>query len=316
MSAHWTTDRGRGSECMIRLILFLARRLGRRAVLPLLHPIALYFVIFSARARRASRRYLARALDRPAGWIDVYRHYRTFAVTLLDRVYLRAGDTDMLHLRLEADARARTLIDSGPCVLLGAHLGSFEAARHLADGIPGLRVRPLMYRAQGQTLERVLAELDPEATDEVIELGEPHSLLRAAGAVQEGASVALLADRRLGHDRVHRCRFLGGDILLPEGPFRLAHALQVPVLLCFGLYRGHGAYEIRLECFTERLALAPRTRGADLQSWGQRFADRLAALCREAPYNWYNFFDVWEEAHEAEPLGAGRRGRVDPGGGR
>lgn len=313
MSSHWTHNRGRGSEPMIRLIVSLALRLQRRHVLPLLHPITLYFVVFSVRTHRASRRYLGRVLGRPARWRDVYRHYHTFAVTLLDRVYLLRGDERALTLELEAADRARELFENGPCVVLGAHVGSFEAARALAARVPGVRVRPLMYLAQGQILDRVLGELAPAARDAIIPLGRRDSLLQAAAAIQEGDSVALLADRHLGRDRSRRCRFLGGAIAIPEGPLRLAHALGVPVLLCLGLYRGNGHYAVHLETFAEHLDIGRDTRTADLDRWAQRFADRLEAVCREVPYNWFNFHDVWEEADEIGVADGGTARGVDAG---
>ncbi|MDZ7749001.1 MAG: hypothetical protein U5K43_09305 [Halofilum sp. (in: g-proteobacteria)] len=173
-----------------------------------------------------------------------------------------------------------------------------------------MRVRPLMYLAQGQALDRVLRELAPGAWDTVIRLGRPDSLLTAAAAIQEGDSVALLADRRLGRDRVRRCLFLGGDILLPEGPLRLARALDVPALLCLGLYRGGGHYTIRLETFAESLRCVP---GAGLDTWAQRFAGRLEATCRELPFNWFNFYDLWEEADEAAALDAAADRDLGPG---
>lgn len=316
MSSRWTTDRGRGSELMIRLIATLARHLDRRVVLPLLHPITLYFVVVSGHRRRASQHYLERVLERRARWTHVYRHYHTFGVTLLDRVYMLTGELRALELHLDADADARALIERGPCVLLGAHIGSFEAARTLAARVPELRVRPLMYLQQHQTLDRVLREFAPEVWESVIALGHPDSLLQAAAAIQAGDSVALLADRRLGHDRTHRCTFLGGDILLPEGPLRLARALDVPVLLCLGLYRGDGHYAVRLETFAERLCTEDGSRIAALDLWAQRFADRLAAVCRELPYNWFNFYDVWEEADAAAALDTAADNRVGAGRGR
>lgn len=316
MSSDWTNDRGRGSEFMIRLIAMLARHLDRRVVLPLLHPVTLYFVVFSGHRRRASQRYLERVLERRAGWTDVYRHYHTFAITLLDRAYMLTGKLRALELHLDADADARALIERGPCVLLGAHIGSFEAARTLAARVPGLRVRPLMYLRQRHTLDRVLREIAPEVWESVIALGRWDSLLQAAAAIQAGDSVALLADRHLGPDRTHRCTFLGGDILLPEGPLRLAWALDVPVLLCLGLYRGDGYYAVRLESFAERLGVEGGSRAAALDRWAQRFADRLAAVCRELPYNWFNFYDIWGEADAAAALDTAADNRVGTGHGR
>ena len=96
-----------------------------RAVLPAVH----------ATARRESARYLARVLGRPARWADVYRHIHSFAATVLDRVYFLQDRFDQFDLRHSA-ARGdgRPLARGEGAMLVGAHIGSFEALRALGRG--------------------------------------------------------------------------------------------------------------------------------------------------------------------------------------
>ena len=101
-----------------------ARRPIARA---LLYPICVYYLIFSRQAGRAIRSFLIRALGRPISRRDLYRQYHSFASTLLDRIYLLAGqygrfDIDIRGLDLLKDRLAR----GHGCILLGSHLGSFE----------------------------------------------------------------------------------------------------------------------------------------------------------------------------------------------
>ena len=70
---------------------WFALRSGRRVARLLLYPVCAYFLLFSPRVRRISRQYLARALGRPAGYGDLWRHYFTFAATVLDRMYFIGG---------------------------------------------------------------------------------------------------------------------------------------------------------------------------------------------------------------------------------
>ncbi|MFI4904869.1 MAG: acyl-CoA synthetase, partial [Burkholderiales bacterium] len=85
----WRRQAERGSPVLMRAIARFARLFGRRAAGSLLPPICLYFIAASPAARRASRRYLARALGRAPRFADVYRHFHAFATTLLDRVFWR-----------------------------------------------------------------------------------------------------------------------------------------------------------------------------------------------------------------------------------
>ncbi|WP_435103373.1 lipid A biosynthesis acyltransferase [Arhodomonas sp. AD133] len=297
---HWTVNPGRGSRWSITLIVRLALACGRTAIYPLVHVVTLYFVLVSARSRAVSRAYLARALDRAPTWRDVYRHHWRFACTLLDRVFLLAGRRRGIRVRPVCGDDALDLLGSRPCLLLGAHLGSFEVLRGLADTHPSLAVRPLMYREQHQHADRVLAAINPEQAARVIPIGGIDGLLAAGEAVAAGESLGMLGDRAPPGTRQHTCRLLDGEVALPEGPLRIAHALRLPVVLCFGLNRGWGRYDAHFEVLCHELRLpAGGKREAAVAGWLQTYADRLAAYCRTSPCNWFNFYDFWQELDHA-----------------
>ena len=73
-----------------------------------------------------------------------------------------------------------------------------------------------------------------------------------------------------------------------------AHVVRAPVVLFFGLYRGDNRYDIHLELLSESIQLSPEQRQVDVRGWTQRYADRLAYYSREAPDNWFNFYDFWQ----------------------
>ncbi|MCZ7566329.1 MAG: acyl-CoA synthetase [Burkholderiales bacterium] len=299
----WLAARERGSPALIRLIVWITRRLGRGAGRALLPAIVAYFVAFSVAPRRASRAYLARVLGRRAGFADVYRHYSTFAATLLDRVYFLGGRYGHFDVRLHgAEAVERAMAGGAGCLLIGAHLGSFEVLRAAALAGPRWPVAMLMDNANARKMTQVFAAVNPALAADVINLGEPESLLRAKARLDGGALVGLLADRLRPGDRPIACPFLGGTMWLPEGPFALVAVLGAPVVLGFGLYRGGRRYDIHFELFRAPGALPRAGRDAAIAALARAYAARLEHYARLAPYNWFNFFDVW-----AAPEAGGRR---------
>jgi len=100
-------------------------------------------------------------------------------------------------------------------------------------------------------------------------------------------------------------RFVLAKLNTDEAP-QIAAALHVPIVLCVGLYRGGDRYDLHFEMVEEELHVDRRERRQQLQRVVQRYADRLAALVRTAPYNWFNFYDFWNEpAHGGADAGAG-----------
>lgn len=295
MSRAWFKQKERGSPFAIRIILWVAQHLGRSPARLLLYPITLYFLCFGGRARDASRRYLARIHGHPATLAQVARHIHTFAATILDRVYFLSGRFELFDIRLHGVEQVMHFADRGQgCLLLGSHLGSFEALRAVAVGHEKIRVKVLMYPSHNEYITRLFDALNPAVADTVIPLGRPDSLLQVNEALDAGAMVGILGDRVAQSDKVVECDFLGSPAQFPAGPMLLAMVLQVPVIQVFGLYRGGNRYDLYFELLTDGLEVERGEREQALQHWTRQYAGRLAGRARQAPYNWFNFYDFWQ----------------------
>ena len=294
--SHWSSQRERGSRGAVRLILWIALHLGRTPARALLYPITLYFLVKATPQRRASRQFLSRVLGRPARLVDVARHIHSFAATILDRVFLLAGRRERLDIRLHDPQLVLDRVAAGQgFLLLGSHLGSFEVLRALAIDEARMPLRILMYPAHNRILTELLHALNPAVAASVIPLDGPQPLLAVHESVAAGHAVGLLGDRHRSGEATVRCDFLGARAAFPTGPLSLAAVAGAPVVLFFGLYRGGNRYDVHFELLAERVELGPRPRReAALRHWVQQYADRLAHYTRDAPFNWFNFYDFWE----------------------
>jgi predicted LPLAT superfamily acyltransferase len=284
-----------------RLALWLMRTigltLGRWPARLVLVPVVAYFLVRRGPERRASRQFLERVTGRPASLWAVARHIFTFATVTLDRVFLLTDAFRGFDIRVHGVDEVHRLSAAGRGVLLvGAHLGSFDALRVLALQRPDLRVRPVIDLGQNPNVSHLLNALNPAIARDIINARQDgaRTALAVHEALQEGALVTLLADRvRPGNPTV-RVNFLGHQASLPASPWLLASVLKVPVVLCFGLYRGGRRYDLHFETFATELAIPRADRAAVLHAIVQRFADRLEHHVRLAPDNWFNFHDLWD----------------------
>nr|WP_282571949.1 acyltransferase [Roseomonas acroporae] len=275
----------------------LALRLGWGAVHWLLYPVTAYFLLFSpAPQRAAARRYLARALGRAPARRDLFRLYFTFASTILDRVFLLSGRLRGYEIRVSGLEAVQSRVDAREgCILLGAHLGSFEVLRALAASGCPVEVRALMYEDNAAQANAFFNAIAPGVAAMVIPLGRPDTMLRAKECLERGGLIGILADRAPHGERTVPVPLLGAPAALPVGPHLLASVLGAPVVLAFGLWTGPRRYEIRFESFSERIRLDRADRAAGLAASVGHYAARVEALCREHPYNWFNFYDFWQE---------------------
>jgi predicted LPLAT superfamily acyltransferase len=289
----WLGRAERSNTLALRFMAWVATALGRPAGRLLLYPICLYFLAFSPRARSASREYLSAVLGRAPRASDLFRHYHSFASVLLDRVVLLGGRSSAFDVRVHGAETVDEMLAGGQgCVLLGAHLGSFEITRSEAR-TRGMKVSMLMYEDNARKVGALARAIDPGFEAQVIALGQLDAMLKVEAALGRGEVVGMLADRALDDAGTVRCPFLGRPARFPTGPIRVAIMLNRPMALLFGLYRGGNRYDIHIERFADPAEVAGLRRAAATQLLLRRYAERLEHYCRLAPYNWFNFYDFW-----------------------
>ncbi|WP_297492738.1 hypothetical protein [Acidocella sp.] len=290
----WVSRPERGSLPAIRLGIWAARRMGRPVARLLLYPLCLYFCLSSPAAGRASRAYLRRVLGRAPGLADQFRHFLTFARCLLDRVFLLGDRTEDFEVTVHGEQILRDIeARGGGCILIGAHFGSFEVARAIGrKRRRDLPITLLMYEENAQKIRAALSAINPSLATEVIGLGRADSLIAVAERLRAGHFIGVLADRNVQGKDLARYPFLGAEAAFPQGPFRIAMMLQSPAVLMAGMYRGGKRYEVHFELLAE-----PAARPLDAAPWldtvMRRYVARLEHYCRQAPYNWFNFYDFW-----------------------
>ncbi|MEO7728993.1 MAG: acyl-CoA synthetase [Burkholderiales bacterium] len=291
----WVARPERSNKLALRIVVWVALKLGRKVARALLYPVCLYFVLFSPASHAASTKYLRKVLAREPGLADAIRHCHTFAATLLDRVFLFNDQYEKFDVRVHDPDEVVDFLNAGAGLfLLGAHMGSFEIVRALGRCRTHARISLVMYAENARKFNAVLSSINPALALHVIELGKLDSMLKVEAALDKGDVVGMLGDRTFEDEGTTACPFLGEPARFPNGPFRLAAMLKRPVVLMFGLYRGGNRYDIHFERFVDSWPTARGERSLLVDQAMRRYAERLEYYCRIAPYNWYNFYDFWK----------------------
>lgn len=304
---HWRDRPEGGNRFWLIFIRWIILHLGRGFARVSMLPTTLYFYIVRGQERRASRRWLDRVDAPRKGVIGVLTHIYTFAMTIVDRVLLLAGRESELDIRSEgAEALSDILKRGQGCVLLGSHLGSFEAIRVYSRQAPEAcqHLRVVMDRNQNSLITRTLEQINPSIRDTVIDAHQPgpQIVLQAAETLAGGGMVAMLADRVFRNETAVSADFCGEQAEFPMAPLAVAAALKAPVFLVFGIYEGRRRYRLVFEPLPApgELATTRREKRAQLNQWVARYAQRLEYHARRYPYNWFNFYDFWNP--DAAPL--------------
>jgi predicted LPLAT superfamily acyltransferase len=291
----------------MRFLYAAYRLLGRWAFALMLYPVAAYFCLTARPARRVSHEYLQRVRQRLAELgrpqprsLTPFNHFREFGRSVLDKGAMWAGTFPSASVEFDDPHIFSRIRESGRGALfIGSHLGNLEVLRAYGDAKQGLKVNALVYSSSAPKLNRIAAMIGPRAFQRMIQIDSlgPESVVHLQDKIRAGEHVAIAADRvSVRHsNRSMHVPFLGRSALFPEGPFILASLLACPVYLIFCLAEDKH-YRVFIEPFADPLVLHRGHRHETLERAITQYAERLEEYCLRAPTQWFNFFDIWEQA--------------------
>ncbi len=304
----WQELPERGSASGIALLTMLFRFGGLPLMRLVLLPVAGYYLLTHAVARRASLAYLARQRRHRArlgqrmvrgGWIGAFRHIYSFAVSLAEKYAAWHTPSGRFRLEFEDDTVARALLDGpGGALLLVSHLGNFDVA--IAHGaLETARHYHILMDQQGTgrfNRQRLRSLPSGGLTfHDVDEIG-PDLAITLREAVRGGAIVVIAADR-LGDNPTASVpvRLLGETARLPTGPWVVAHLLRCPVFALFTC-RERDHHRMLPHFVTRQVQLGDRrARDAQIARHAQCYAGLLESVMLRFPLQWYNFYPYWDE---------------------
>jgi KDO2-lipid IV(A) lauroyltransferase len=207
---------------------------------------------------------------------DVGRSMRTSAEDLYARIEQIDGH--------ERYAAARAMRKGA--IVVTAHMGSFEVGmaalrRHDAN------VHVVFRRDAFGRFERMRSAL--RAKLGVIEAPVDDGWtvwMRLRDALLRDEVVVLQGDRVMPGQKGERVRVMGGEMMLPAGPVKLALATGAPIVPVFAIRTPAGGV---------RLCVEPAIMAADVDTAMREIADVIATYVRTYPEQWLTLQPAWCE---------------------
>ncbi len=285
-----------GTIAAIRIVVGMMLRVGRPLARLTRYPVCLYYLLFFPKARKASRDYLARVLPREPTLRDIFQHFMAFATIAMDRFFLLKERYDLFNIELHGEDVLKEVLERGQgCLLLGAHIGSFEVLRALGT-TNQIEVAVVMYQENARMVNRVAKAINPALAESIISLGHFDSMLKVQERLERSQWVGILGDRALTKESQTRVPFLGDTAAFSTATFQISLALKRPVIFMVGLYRGGNRYDLHFEKLLDPISVGRADRAEAIDQAVRAYVQRLEWCCKEAPYNWFNFYDFWDHS--------------------
>jgi len=231
----------------------------------LLFFIAFYFIFVSPRGKRASYELAARLGRGGSPWrrfFFLWRHNYIFGTLLVDRLAIVSGKGNRYRFVRPDPALVDPIREGRGMIFLTAHLGSWDMMGQMLAVERSIAVNLVMHVG---VQPEIRAMLERGRQFKVIEAdGSPATAAALLDVLGNGEMVAMMGDRIHEGEGID-VEFLGGTI---------RRFIADPV------------GELR---YTDR-----RHKQNDHRRWAQAYASRLEALVRKYPFQWGNFYSLWE----------------------
>ncbi len=291
------TSRSIGSSWQHQCFYLMIRFGGRRAAYALLYVVAFYYVLLPS-VRKKCNYYLTRRFPQAGVWRRFWNSYLMtldLGKVLVDRALVGILGAEQVKVELRGKGELLELLaENKGMILVNAHVGCWQVAMS-ALGFMKTPVNLLMQREDDDIDRHYFEHAGIECPYRIIDpRGYLGGVLEMVEVLKHGEVLSVMGDRMLGEDRNGvDVEFMGGTVTMPFSAYKLASATGAPIVVLFSYKTGVDSYELRLY----KTIRVPSGLGRGHQvflPYVREFAETLEAFCEDHPFQFFNFFDMWQ----------------------
>lgn len=284
-----------GASWQLRTFHWIIKHRGREHATWLSAVVAFWYVLFYPGIRRRTRYYLSKRFPDRTRWHqrfwDSYRLVRTYSKSLVDMGAHAVHGIAATHITSpDHDAFMALQHSDQGVVMLQAHAGCWQIGmstlRHFEDRKISLVLIPepsTVAQFDGMPIELI----DPRTGMQ--------SILAMTSTLLENNILVMMGDRTFdSSNNAVKVKFLGCDAYFPAAPYRLASTTGSRVAFATSAMTPQGGYELRLQKVID-IPAGLGKKAVNYTPYAQMFADCLEAFVMENPWQFYNFYNLWQE---------------------
>ncbi|MBI9080497.1 MAG: lysophospholipid acyltransferase family protein [Pseudodesulfovibrio sp.] len=230
---------------------------------------------------------------------DCFRLQMEFGKMLVDRAVMGILG-EFIMSATEQDKQTMTdLISQGRgLILITGHVGCWQLGMSVLDSLDVPKA-VVMYRDDSD-VDKHYFEHNKKTNELPFTIIDPRSpmggTLEMMNVLKKGGILCMMGDRNFGSPNgIVDVNFMNGNINVPISAYKIASAMEVPIIATFSHRTGAGQGQI----WISRLIDVPQNLGRSMDAYrpyAQLFADGLDEFVDAHPFQFYNFFNMWKNA--------------------
>jgi predicted LPLAT superfamily acyltransferase len=286
--------KSKGKPLGYRIFVFVLKIGGVLPAYLLLRFVTLYYLLFSYKSTKSTFNYFHKRLNYSVikSVYKVYINYNLLGQTLIDKVVIMSGIPNKFTFNLDGIDNLRHIaaLKKGG-LLLTAHIGNWETARHLLNKIDA-RINVVIFDGEDEGIKDYMESVVGKSVLNLIIIKDDMShIFEISNAFLNDELVCMPADRFLENNKTTTMKFLGADARFPLGPFMLAAKFQVPVSFVYGMKESTFHYHF----FASEVKEYPDLeQDVVVQQMMTDFVEDMELKVKKYPEQWYNYYDFWQ----------------------
>jgi predicted LPLAT superfamily acyltransferase len=296
--ANWQ-GKSRGGLLGYMFFVFIIKKLGITFAYFFLRFVALYFLFFSSKQKKAISGFYKKGLNYSTvkTFFAVYRNYCTLGEVLVDKIAVLSGMKHKYSFNFDGEENLHKLANGKTGgILINAHVGNWEIAGQLLERIE-VGINLLMFDGEVAAIKKYMSDVLVNKNVKIIPIKPDMTHVEQIhSALRKGELIVIGGDRFMPGNKVIECDFLGFKADFPAGPFYLAGKFSAPIIYAFAMKEGKRHYHF--------YATEPKImdgfnnvgkRQQLLEAFAQEFADSIELMVRKYPLQWFNYYNFWKE---------------------
>lgn len=284
--------KSKGTVLGYKIFVFFIKNVGLKSAYLVLYFVATYYFLFLKKQNTSIFYYFRKRLGYSyfKSKRMVFKSYYTFGQTILDKIAIGAGLKDKFTYEHDGgEIIIKLLKEKKGGVLISAHMGNFEIAKHFFSEVDvNFQINLVATDLEHTAIKKYLESVTEKPTINFILIGDDLShIFEINSALERNELVCFTGDRYLEGVKSLSEDLLGEEALFPAGPFLISSRLKVPVVFVYVMKEPNLHYHL----YTREANVKHRDEKGLLKEYTQS----LETMIKKYPLQWFNYFDFWNQ---------------------
>ncbi len=292
------TSKSIGSRFGHNFFYFMVKRGGRRLAYFFLYFIVFYYSFFSPSIKKKTDPYMSKRFP-DSGFIkrisERYLLILNLGKTLIDRAVLGISGPESIQISFNNpnDLSKIKSLDTGFIILM-SHVGSWQLVMSALSGLK----KPVNLLMLRNDLDIDKHYFEHGTTENIFKIIDPDQFLGGSiemlNVLKNDEILCVMGDRVFKDKELSvEVNFLGKNALFPLSAYKIASIAQKPVVILYSHKSGPDSYKLDLPNIIDIPVKLGKKR-ENYKPYVQEFVTSLEFFVQEYPYQFFNFYDMWE----------------------